>query len=182
MQMTSESSIVSNDSTCGKVDPITNSILEGYVQKGDVEEARLIFDQMPERNIIASNSMIVLLGKMGQVMEAWKLFNEMDEKDMVSWSALISGYEQNGMYEEALVMFIEMNANGMRLDEVVVVSVLSACTHLSIVKIGKMIHGLVIRMGIESYVNLQNALIHMYSGSGEIMDAEKLFNGSHNLD
>ncbi|KAL6329393.1 hypothetical protein AAG906_017708 [Vitis piasezkii] len=126
---------------------------------------------MPERNIIASNSMIVLLGKMGQVMEAWKLFNEMDEKDM-----------QNGMYEEALVMFIEMNANGMRLDEVVVVSVLSACTHLSIVKIGKMIHGLVIRIGIESYVNLQNALIHMYSGSGEIMDAEKLFNGSHNLD
>lgn len=156
--------------------------MEGYVQKGDVEEARLIFDQMPERNIIASNSMIVLLGKMGQVMEAWKLFNEMDEKDMVSWSALISGYEQNGMYEEALVMFIEMNANGMRLDEVVVVSVLSACTHLSIVKIGKMIHGLVIRIGIESYVNLQNALIHMYSGSGEIMDAEKLFNGSHNLD
>ena len=70
--------------------------MEGYVQKGDVEEARLIFDQMPERNIIASNSMIVLLGKMGQVMEAWKLFNEMDEKDMVSWSALISGYEQMG--------------------------------------------------------------------------------------
>ncbi|KAL6347442.1 hypothetical protein AAG906_025157 [Vitis piasezkii] len=47
--------------------------------KGDVEEARLIFDRC-ERNIIASNSMIVLLGKMGQVMEAWKLFNEMDEK------------------------------------------------------------------------------------------------------
>ena len=159
-----------------------NSILAGYVKKGDVEEAKLIFDQMPQRNIVASNSMIVLLGKMGQVMEAWKLFNEMDEKDMVSWSALISGYEQNGMYEEALVMFIEMNANGMRLDEVVVVSVLSACAHLSIVKTGKMIHGLVIRMGIESYVNLQNALIHMYSGSGEIMDAQKLFNGSHNLD
>ena len=159
-----------------------NCVLAGYVQKGDVEEAKLIFDQMPQRNIIASNSMIVLFGKMGHVKEAWKLFNVMGEKDMVSWSALISGFEKNGMYEEALFMFIEMNANGMMLDEVVVVSILSACAHLSIVKTGKMIHGLVSRIGIESYVNLQNALIHMYSGSGEIMDAQKLFSGSHNLD
>lgn len=159
-----------------------NSILAGYVQKGDVEEAKLIFDQMPQRNVIASNSMIVLLGKMGHVTEAWKLFKEMDERDMVSWSALISGFEQNGMYEEALLTFIEMKANGMMLDEVVVVSVLSACAHMSIVKTGKMIHALVVRIGTESYINLQNALIHMYSDGGAIVDAQKLFDRSYNLD
>ncbi|CAL5380428.1 unnamed protein product [Camellia sinensis] len=159
-----------------------NSILAGYVQMGNVEEAKLIYDRMPVRNIIASNSMIVLLGRLGCVSEASQLFNAMDEKDMVSWTALISCYEQNEMYEEALLVFMQMNSNRIMVDEVAVISVLSACTHLSIVKTGKLIHGLALRIGIESYVNLQNALIHMYSTCGDIMAAQQLFNVSYHLD
>lgn len=159
-----------------------NSILAGYVMVGDVEEAKVIFDQMPEKNIIASNSMIVLYGRSGRVTEARELFSEMDEKDLVSWTALLSCYEQNGMYEEALVMFVQMNAGGIILDEVVVVSMLSACANLSVVKMGELIHGLVLKNGFESYVNIQNALIHMYSTYGNIIAAQKLFNGSYHLD
>lgn len=159
-----------------------NSILAGYVQMGDVKEAKLIFDQMPKRNIIASNSMIVLLGRSGRLTEARHLFDEMDEKDLVSWTALISCYEQNELYEEALVMFMEMNGNGIAMDEVVVVSVLSACAHLAIVRTGEIIHGLGLIIGIDSYVNLTNSLIHMYSTCGNIMAAEKLFKASYKLD
>ncbi|KAK4595520.1 hypothetical protein RGQ29_013835 [Quercus rubra] len=159
-----------------------NSILAGYVQIGDVENAKCIYELMPERNTIASNSMIVLLGRTGHVVEACQLFNEMPEKDMVSWSALISCYEQNEMYEKALVMFMQMKTNGIMVDEVVVVSVLSACAHLLAVNTGKMIHGLVVKIGIESYVNLQNAFIHLYSTCGDIMAAEKLFNAGCQLD
>ncbi|PRQ42430.1 putative tetratricopeptide-like helical domain, DYW domain-containing protein [Rosa chinensis] len=159
-----------------------NSILAGYVRVGDVKQAKCIYDQMPVRNTIASNSMIVLFGKRGCVTEARHLFDELPEKDMVSWSALISCFEQNEMYEEALDMFVKMVANGVMVDEVVVVSVLSACAHLSAVHTGKLIHGLVVKIGIESYVNLQNAFIHMYSSCGEIMVAEKLFNAAYNLD
>ena len=159
-----------------------NSILAGYVQIGDVENAKCIYELMPERNTIASNSMIVLLGRTGHVVEACQLFNEVPEKDMVSWSALISCYEQNEMYEKALVMFMQMKTNGIMVDEVVVVSVLSACAHLLAVNTGKMIHGLVVKIGIESYVNLQNAFIHLYSTCGDIMAAEKLFNAGCQLD
>ncbi|KAJ7960424.1 Pentatricopeptide repeat-containing protein [Quillaja saponaria] len=159
-----------------------NSILAGYVQLGDVTEAKYIYDRMPERNTIASNSMIVLFGRTGNFVEACKLFSEIPQKDMVSWSALISCYEQNQMYEEALALFVKMNANGVMVDEVVVVSVLSTCTHLSFVKTGKSVHGLAAKIGIDMYVNLQNALIHMYSTSGEILNAEKLFNTGFQLD
>lgn len=159
-----------------------NSILAGYVQMGNVEEAKLIYDQMPERNVIASNSMIVLLGRRGRVSEALELFRKMDDKDLVSWTALISCYEQNGMYEEALKLFVQMCSNGTALDEVVMVSVLSACAHLLVVKNGEMAHGLVVRIGFESYVNLQNALIHMYSSCGDLVAAEKLFDTSYYLD
>ncbi|PON69632.1 Tetratricopeptide-like helical domain containing protein [Parasponia andersonii] len=138
-----------------------NSILGGYVQMENVEQAKYIYDRMPVKNTIASNSMIVLFGKAGRVTEACHLFDEMPEKDMVSWSAVISCYEQNEMYEEALAMFINMNAEGIKVDEVVVITVLSACSHLSVVQTGKLIHSLVVKIGIETYVNLQNALIHM---------------------
>ncbi|KAK1390337.1 Pentatricopeptide repeat-containing protein [Heracleum sosnowskyi] len=159
-----------------------NSILAGYVMMGDVEEARSLYGLMPERNVIASNSMIVLLGRVGRLSEARKLFDEVDEKDLVSWTALISCYEQNEMYEEALIMFGEMNGCGIVMDEVVLVSVLSACAHLSVVRTGEMIHGLSLRTGVDSYVNLENALIHMYSTCGNVVAAENLFKMSYQLD
>ncbi|TXG65383.1 hypothetical protein EZV62_006658 [Acer yangbiense] len=159
-----------------------NSILAGYVNAGNVEEARYIFDRMPERNVIASNSMIVLFGRTGNVSEACKLFSEMPKKDLVSWSALISCYEQNEMYEDALVTFRRMNDHGVMVDEVVVVSVLTACARLTDVVTGKLIHSLVVKIGVEYYVNLQNALIHMYSSCEEIASAEKLFRAGYNLD
>ena len=88
-----------------------------------------MYDLMPERNVIASNSMIVLLGRCGRLSEVRQLFDE-GAKDLVSWTALISCYEQNEMYEEVLTMFVEMNGFGIGIDEVVLVSVLSACAHL----------------------------------------------------
>ncbi|XP_024031273.1 pentatricopeptide repeat-containing protein At1g08070, chloroplastic isoform X2 [Morus notabilis] len=169
-----------DESPC--LDSVTwNSILGGYVQNRDVEEAKYIYDRMPERNIIASNSMIVLFGKEGQVTEACRLFDEMPEKDMVSWSALISCYEQNEMYEEALAIFVKMISKGVKVDEVVVITALSACAHLLVVLMGKLIHSLVLKIGLETYLNLQNALIHMYSTYGDIMAAKNLFRSAHHL-
>ncbi|KAK3012263.1 hypothetical protein RJ639_012174 [Escallonia herrerae] len=128
-----------------------NSILAGYVQMGDVEKAKLMFDQMPRKNVIASNSMIVLFGRSGRVSEARQLFDEMDERDLVSWTALISCYDQNEIYEEALATFTEMYARGITVDEVLIISVLSACANLLVVKTGALIHGLALRIGIDSY-------------------------------
>uniref|UniRef100_M1DG55 DYW domain-containing protein n=2 Tax=Solanum tuberosum TaxID=4113 RepID=M1DG55_SOLTU len=159
-----------------------NSILAGYVQVGNVDEAKVIFDKMPMKNVIASNSMIVLLGRSGRMSEACQLFDEMMEKDVVSWTALISCYEQHGMYTQALDLFMQMCSNGISIDEVVAVSVLSACAHLLVVQTGESVHGLVIRVGFESYVNLQNALIHMYSTCADVMAAQRLFDTSSHLD
>ncbi|KAK9065298.1 hypothetical protein SSX86_016681 [Deinandra increscens subsp. villosa] len=159
-----------------------NSILAGYVQMGDVEEAKLVFDKMPDKNIIASNSMIVLFGRCGCVIEAYRLFVNMKEKDIVSWTAMISCYEQRGMYQEALVMFLEMNRKGIGIDEVVVISVLSACAGSAVLETGGSIHGLVVKTGTSCYVNIHNALIHMYSMCADIAAAEQLFDSSSHID
>ncbi|CAN0897284.1 Pentatricopeptide repeat-containing protein At5g06540 [Linum grandiflorum] len=150
-------------------------MLAGYVAVENVDEAKSIFDTMPKRNVIASNSMIVLFGKSRNVDDARKVFDEMADRDMVSWSALISCYLQNEMYEEALKKFKEMTFDGVMVDEIVLISALSASAHSLDVNTGRLIHSLAIKVGIDLYVNLQNALIHMYSVCSELVSAEKLF-------
>ncbi|KAL6570207.1 hypothetical protein OROMI_014721 [Orobanche minor] len=159
-----------------------NSMLAGYVQGGCVGEAELLYAQMPKRNVIASNSMIVLLGKSGKVSESSRLFNELEEKNLVSWTALISCYEQNLMYKESLDLFLTMCRNGITVDEVVIVAVLSACSHLLSLRTGELVHSLVLKIGLLAYVNLQNALIHMYSRCWDVLAAQKLFDSSCFLD
>ncbi|QCE15802.1 cell division protease FtsH [Vigna unguiculata] len=154
-----------------------NTVLAGYVQAGNVEEAERVYRGMPERNTIASNSMIVLFGRKGCVEKARRIFDEVRgrDMDMVSWSAMVSCYERNEMCEEALVLFVEMKASGVAVDEIVVVSVVSACSRILNAEMGRLVHGLAAKVGVEDYVSLKNALIHLYSSCGEIVDAQRIF-------
>ncbi|KAF9606844.1 hypothetical protein IFM89_029301 [Coptis chinensis] len=128
--------------------------------------------------------MVVLFGKVGRVSDARKLFDGLVGRDMVRWTAMLSCYEQNEMFHDAPEIFGQMRVEGVGMDVVVVVvvSVLSACANLLAMKEGELIHGLSVRIGIESYVNLHNALIHMYSRCGNIRAARSLFDASHLLD
>nr|UPT49405.1 pentatricopeptide repeat protein AaPPR406 [Agave angustifolia] len=152
-----------------------NTILAGYIQVDDIEESIQLFSQMPEKNTIASNSMIALFCRTGCVEDARRLFDEMPSRDVVTWTAMMSCYEKNEKFREALEMFVWMHREGILMDEVVMVSVLSACANLLVAREGELIHGLIIRDGLETYVNPSNALINMYSSSGNIDAARLLF-------
>ncbi|KAH7542929.1 hypothetical protein FEM48_Zijuj02G0127500 [Ziziphus jujuba var. spinosa] len=84
-----------------------NSILAGYIQMADVEEAKFIYYLMQEKNTIASNSMIVLFGKTGCSMieangvvheflagdKAHPLINEIeDQLDEIAKKLRMEGY------------------------------------------------------------------------------------------
>ncbi|CAA6653877.1 unnamed protein product [Spirodela intermedia] len=159
-----------------------NSILAGYIRGGDSEEALAIFSRMPERNTIASNSMIALLARERRPRDARNLFEKMPVRDVVSWSAIISCFDQNEMHGEALEMFALMNSDGVPVDEVVLVSVLSASASLVAAKEGELVHGLATKTGIDSYLNLNNALINMYSSCFNIPAARRLFDSGLHLD
>lgn len=53
-----------------------------------------------------------------------------------------------------------------------------ACGELCDVSIGFMYHGLVVKLGLESYDFVQNGLVHLYSACEHVGLARKLFNGS----
>jgi pentatricopeptide repeat protein len=161
-----------------------NSILAAYVQLDDVIESARIFNFMPnvEKDIFTSNSMLTLFGKSNRVEAAEKLFDEMFHKDIVSWSAMISCYEQNGMFVKALQLFSNMYKEFRLVDNVLMVTVLSACAQSGVIGQGEIIHVLAVKLGLDVHNNVQNTLIHMYSSYKDANSAKKIFNLSNNLD
>ncbi|CAN6459473.1 unnamed protein product [Victoria cruziana] len=159
-----------------------NAMLTGYARQGWFEEALNLFEMLPCRSTTACNSMITMMGRQGLILDARRLFDEMWERDAVSWSTMISCYEQNGAPVEALELFGRMNHEDVKVDDVTMVTVVSACAQFMALKEGEGIHGLVVRMGFESSTSLNNALLYMYARCGHVRLARKMFDEGTGLD
>ncbi|KAB2051135.1 hypothetical protein ES319_A12G035800v1 [Gossypium barbadense] len=98
--------------------PSCNTLIAGYGQKGRVDDARRLFNQIPfnsvqadgrngvfERNVVTWNSMIMCHVKAGDILSARELFDQMVDKDTISWNTMINGYVQILDMEEALNLF-----------------------------------------------------------------------------
>ncbi|KAE8124933.1 hypothetical protein FH972_019772 [Carpinus fangiana] len=98
-----------------------NTLIAGYGQRGRVEEARHLFDQIPfcpdggkegngrfERNVVSWNSMITCYVKARDIASARELFDLMTERDTFSWNIMISGYVHCSNVEEASKLFSKM--------------------------------------------------------------------------
>jgi len=108
---------------------VVNALITMYVQYGDVNIARVVFDKMPNR-------------------------------DKFSWNAMISWYFENEERLEGLRLF------GMMI-EYPVDSILSD------VRLGRQIHGYILRMVFKKDTSFHNSL--MYSSFGLTKEAETLF-------
>eukprot|EP01018_Ginkgo_biloba_P034726 Gb_12552 [translate_table: standard] len=84
---------------------VGSALVDMYAKCGSLENARSVFDKMPERNVVSWNAMIAGYAQNGHVDEAMKLFREMPERDVVSWNTMIAGYAQNGHVNKALKLF-----------------------------------------------------------------------------
>jgi pentatricopeptide repeat protein len=54
-------------------------------------EARELFEDMPEKNVVGCTAMITGYCKEGDVESARRLFDGIRIKDVISWNAMISG-------------------------------------------------------------------------------------------
>ncbi|KAK9080425.1 hypothetical protein SSX86_000183 [Deinandra increscens subsp. villosa] len=144
-----------------------------------VENARKVFDEMPERNVITWNTLVAGYVKCGDIDRARKVFDEMPERNIVSWTTLVFGYAHNGECKEALSLLREMLRAHMQLDQVTLIAGLSACAEIGDLKMGRWIHSYIDKnwhlKNRNRTVRLNNALLHMYAGCGVINDAYELF-------
>ncbi|XP_047340220.1 pentatricopeptide repeat-containing protein DOT4, chloroplastic-like [Impatiens glandulifera] len=67
--------------------------------------------------------------KFGRIKQGKCVFDEINVKDLVCWSSMINGYGMNGYGDETIEVFVKMLDCGIKPNEIVFISVLSACSH-----------------------------------------------------
>ncbi|KAJ0982238.1 hypothetical protein J5N97_010493 [Dioscorea zingiberensis] len=143
----------------------------GYAVFGHVMQLGLLTD------VFVFNAGIHMFAVCGGPEDARKLFDESCVKDVVSWNSLINAYVQCGKPQEGLRLFREMEVTGIRPDEVTMIGLVSCCTQLQDLDLGRKFHRYAEENGLEFTVPLTNALMDMYVKSGSLEPAQFLFDG-----
>ncbi|KAM1061773.1 hypothetical protein FF1_026202 [Malus domestica] len=113
--------------------------------------------------------------KCGCVSLARNLFDTMREKNLFSWNIMINGHVEDSNYDEAFLLFREMQLKGEKGDQVTMVSLLLACSHLGALELGKWLHAYIEKEKIKVDVALGTTLVDMYAKCGSIDDALEVF-------
>ncbi|MBA0598492.1 pentatricopeptide repeat-containing protein At1g11290, chloroplastic [Gossypium raimondii] len=149
--------------------------------KGELRRGKEIHGQLIKNgfssNVFAMTGVVNVYAKCRQIEEAYKMFDRMPERDLVSWNTIISGFAQNGLAKLALGLVVKMQEEGQRPDSVTLVSILPSVADMGLVKIGRSIHGYVLRAGFEGLVNVNTALVDMYSKCRYIGIGRLVFDG-----
>ncbi|KAF8030055.1 hypothetical protein BT93_E2473 [Corymbia citriodora subsp. variegata] len=155
---------------------LANSVLDVYAKCGDVVVAERLFDLMREKNTICWNVMIGAYLCGGDMEKSFDLFQRMPHKDVASWNTIIDGLMQNGLERSALELLYEMKGKGPVFNEVTFSMALGLAAFLSILDVGRQVHGIVIRLGISSNEFIRTSLIDMYCKCGDTEKASIVFN------
>ncbi|XP_042480550.1 pentatricopeptide repeat-containing protein At5g48910-like [Macadamia integrifolia] len=154
---------------------VLNSMIHMYGRCGKIVSAQRVFERMSERNVVTWNSMIDGFVKSGDFGSAYRLFDEMPQRNLISWNTMIAGYARQSFPYETLDLLVELQALEIRPDESTLVSAISAISDLGLLRLGKLVHGYVLRHEFAITGVLGSSLVDMYSKCGSIYGALQVF-------
>ena len=158
---------------------VGNSLVDFYAKCRSVKVARQKFGMIKQKDLVSWNAMLAGYALRGCHEEATELLSEMKfrgiEPDIITWNGLVTGFTQYGDGKTALEFFQMMHNMGMDPNATTISGALAACGHVRNLKLGKEIHGYVVRNHIELSTGVGSALISMYSGCDSLDVACSVF-------
>ncbi|KAJ7298872.1 hypothetical protein O6H91_06G075800 [Diphasiastrum complanatum] len=165
---------------------IGTALFNMYGKWGDLEQARKVFDTLPERSVVSWNAMMAAYAQHGHAREALQLYEKMKkscvEPDTYTFtivmnacadlSALRKAYGQHGEEKLALQLYEKMRWEGVPAITVTFLSILDVCATLGSLSEGVLIHEIMIDSGLASDISVGNALINMYGKCGNLEKAQ----------
>lgn len=128
-------------------------------------------------NIFVGNGLINMYTKCGSLNEAYSVFVRIGNKDIITWNSMISGYKMHGHAFDALRTFELMISSGYKPDGVTFVALLSACSHVGLVKKGKKLFDQMKRVFIlEPQLEHYACMIDLLGRAGLLQEASDLVN------
>ncbi|EPS65002.1 hypothetical protein M569_09774, partial [Genlisea aurea] len=126
---------------------VGSSLVDMYAKCGSLIEARKVFDEMPERNVVTWTGLIYGYAQNGNHDDALTLFKDAFRDDT------------------------DLNVNDFTLS-----SVIRICGNSTLFKLGIQIHALCLKMNYDESSFVGSGLISMYSKNGMIEHAYHIFN------
>ncbi|MCO5596723.1 hypothetical protein L7F22_050791 [Adiantum nelumboides] len=109
----------------------------GATEKGKELHSMIVQENFESESVVG-NSLVDMYAKCGFLLEAQEVFDDLLIQDVISWSALISGYACQGDFRHVSHLLERMREKGIQPDEVLLLRLLSACSHAGLVERGQM--------------------------------------------
>lgn len=87
---------------------VRNSVIQFYSVGGNLDDARCVFDESDELDVVSWNSMINGHIRSGDVLEALNMFSKMPKRSDVSWNSILGGLVKFGSLDDAYRLFSKM--------------------------------------------------------------------------
>ncbi|KAI9080082.1 hypothetical protein K1719_038015 [Acacia pycnantha] len=155
---------------------VANTLLAMYSKCGNLSDAHKLFNVMPQTDTMQSLCQVSFLLSLnlgvsnmgGDVDAAQKIFQQSTDVDVVVCTAMISGYALNGLSVDAINMFRWLIQEKMMPNCLTMASVLPACAALAALKLGKELHGNILKNGLDNMCHVGSAITDMYAKCGRL--------------
>ncbi|XP_021717942.1 pentatricopeptide repeat-containing protein At2g03380, mitochondrial-like [Chenopodium quinoa] len=160
------------------------SLLTGCAKLGALHQGKWLHGYMLKAGInlnsFLATALLDMYVKSGSINDARFVFDEFcSTDDLISWTAMIVGHTQWGQPNEALKLFADKRRARIFPNSLTIASVLSACSQLGDLSMGRSVHCLATLQGLED-VDVKHALIDMYAKCNLMRDSRYIFDSIHN--
>lgn len=154
------------------------NVLSACSKMTDLTQGKLIHDQVKESGLETEpevvKALIDMYMKFKSFTDARAVFDKVSSSE-VGVNAMMAGLAEHGQPEDALLFFKELQQSGAELTNIVYLSALKACSRMSSLEEGKIIHEEIKGKSVVNDPYVCSALIDMYSKCGCLEDARKVF-------
>ncbi|KAK4372482.1 hypothetical protein RND71_007866 [Anisodus tanguticus] len=147
---------------------VYTNLLHLYCFRRCLKDASVLFNEMPEKNVVSWNVMLNGYTKAGLVDLGKEVFEQIVDKDVVSWGTIIDGYLQAARLNDAVKIYREMLYTGLRPNDIMIVDFLSTCGQVMSNFEGKQFHGVAVKLGFDLLDFIQATIIHFYAACGAV--------------
>nr|GEX42063.1 putative pentatricopeptide repeat-containing protein At3g18840 [Tanacetum cinerariifolium] len=152
-----------------------SALVDMYSKSGCFLEAYEVFNECGcgSVDVVSKNAAVAACCREGRLDTAMELFLSHPElNDVVSWNTMITGYAQNGHPKDCIELAFRMIKNGIKCNEHTFASVLSACSSLKNLKLGKELHCKIIKEITIVNAFISSGVVDVYCKCGNMKYAE----------
>lgn len=122
------------------------------------------------------NSLLSIYCKFELLSAAEKLFCRIrEEGNKEAWNTMLKGYGKMKCDVKCIELFRKIQNLGIEIDSASAASVISSCSHIEAVLLGKSLHCYVVKTSLDLTTSVVNSLIDLYGKMGDFSVALRLF-------